>query len=479
MQAARARVASGTRILRDSEQTDVPAIDWLGGVGADAAGSAELRAEGLLAANAGALRALGLEATVARVGGEPVVRFHADTRVGAVPLLSPVSGRLDFGVVVRPRFDWDAVGQLLHAAGMRCLPRMLPFPALPHSERSVPSWVIASMVVARLEALLALQVRRFRARDEEVPAPRGGVDWERYVAQGLAQCRPMAIPCRFPDLDDDERLRGAIHWTALRQRDGLLSQRALAPVARELLDRFDRILARVAGAAPVRPGRGARDAWESEPLRSRLFREGVEAIGWVVDERGLAGLSETTGLAWQLPMEACFEAGVEAAAERCARLVGGTVESGRTARARAPLDWTPRGAGSLRALIPDVRVRTSEVSLVVDAKYKPHAEQIARFGWDGVPETVRERHRADVHQVLAYAALEGRARVTACLAYPASPDAWPALVERGRDEMRATLRAEGREVELVLLAAPLDGDGEALARRLEALVRRSANAEPG
>ncbi len=466
-----ARVVGGTRVVRDSERTEIPALDWLGGAGADAVGNAEGRAEALLAANAGALRALGLEVDVGRVGGQPVLRVSAGTRVGAVPLLSPVSGRLDFGIVVRPRFDWGEVGQLLHAAGLRSVPEVLPFPALPHSERSVPSWVIASMVVARLEALLRTQSRRFRQREAEVPAPRGTVDWGRYVTHGLAQCRPMSVPCRFPDLDDDERLRGAIHWTALRQREGLLGQRSVAPVARALLDRCDRIIAQVSGTGPLRPGRGARDAWESEPMRSRLFREGVEAIGWTVDERGLAGLSETAGLSWQLPMEACFESLIEASAELAAPRVGGRVVSGRTARTRTALDWEPRGAGSLRALVPDVVVRTVETSLVIDAKYKPHAELIARLGWEGVTEVVRERHRADVHQVLAYAALEGRDRVTACLAYPTSPEAWPALVERGRDTMRATVRAEGREIQLVLLAVRLDGDVAELARRVEGLVR--------
>ena len=77
----------------------------------------------------------------------------------------------------------------------------------------------------RLEALLRMQTRRFRSKEAELAAPRGTVDWGRYAREGLARCRPMAVPCRFPDLDDDQRLRGAIHWTALRQREGLLAQR--------------------------------------------------------------------------------------------------------------------------------------------------------------------------------------------------------------------------------------------------------------
>jgi hypothetical protein len=97
--------------------------------------------------------------------------------------------------------------------------------------------------------------------------------------------------------------------------------------------------------------------------------------------------------------------------------------------------------------VPDVVLRTAEASVVLDAKYKPHAELIARHGWDGVAEVVRERHRADVHQVLAYAALEDRPSVRACLVYPASPEGWDGLVARGRETMRATVRSQERHRE--------------------------------
>ncbi len=452
---------------------------WLGGDGADPLRNAERRAEGLIEANLGAFRALDVRADLTRRRGEPFVRIETGTTVGAVPLLSPISGRLDYGLCVRPRFDWDAVGLILAAAGMRCIPALLPFPALPQSERTVPPWVLASVVLARVESLLDSQRRRFRWCSADLPAPRGTVRWDQYVQSGLAAGNPLAVPCTFPDLDDDERLLSAIRWVLIRQRGALLAQRGASIIAQRLLNDCERLLVRVSGVPPMAPSRSTRAAWDSEPMRSKLFREGVEAIGWTVDERGLAGLSDTTGLAWRLPMEQLFEAVVEAASERCARRIGAQVRVGRTEQTRMTLRWSPPGSGSLRSLAPDVLMRREGLAVVVDAKYKPHAELIARQGWDSVSASVRESHRADIHQVLAYSSTEGAARVVACLAYPVHPSLFPSLIDRGRAAMRTTIRHEGRCVDLVLLAFPLNGDLEFASKHLEVAVCEAiANGSP-
>lgn len=57
--------------------------------------------------------------------------IHAGTRIGAIPLISPTSGRHDYGLVVRPRFDWPGIGPILGATGWRVIPAPLSMPLLP------------------------------------------------------------------------------------------------------------------------------------------------------------------------------------------------------------------------------------------------------------------------------------------------------------------------------------------------------------
>lgn len=449
-----ARLASGTRAVQDSSEQFVPAEGWL----APDEAAAERLAEQIVRANEGVFRDMGVLAVPTRRKGTPGLRIETSTRIGAVPLLSPLTSRPDFGLVVEPRFTWASAGDMLAGTGFRVVPELLPLPDPPQSERRIPPWVLSSVVLKRVTALLDSLQRRFTMSVADLRFPRGHVDWSRYASTRFPTGHPLEVPCHFPDLRDDEELRAAIHWVVRRHRDALLGQRSHGLVVRHLLALCELLLARLAATQPRLPAPPARRAWSAGALLSRVFREGIQAIDWTAEERGLAGLSDLAGLAWRMDMEVFFEAWVEALAEHAARRTGASLRVGRREQTRVSLEWRPSSAGSQRALIPDVVLRRADVVLVFDAKYKRHAEQIDRMGWQNASAETREAHRNDVLQVLAYSTLFDGARVVACLVYPASAATWDGLVARRRTVVRARVPAGARTVELALLAVPLRGE---------------------
>jgi hypothetical protein len=362
---------------------------------------------------------------------------------------------------------------MLAGTGFKILPELLPVPELPQSERRVPPWVLSSVVLTRLATLLNALQRRFEISTSDLRAPRGNVDWEAYGSR-LARGRPLDVPCTYPDLRDDESLRAAIHRVARRHREARLGQARGGLVVRKLLAVCDVILAHVATTPPRMPSLRARQQWAERTLVARVFREGIQAISWTVDERGLAGLSDLAGLSWRMEMEVFFEAWVEAIAEGFAPRAGARLRSGRRAETKVPLDWTPPSAGSQRSLVPDVVLERDDVVLVIDAKYKRHAEEIGRLGWSNTSDDVREQHRNDVLQALAYSTLFEAPRVVACLAYPATLSTWITLAERGRAWSRAKVRSTTRTVELALVAVPLSGEREVAGRAFEELLSTAA-----
>jgi hypothetical protein len=466
-----ARVDSGTRQLPDCSRRFVPAQDWLGGQGADARGNAERRAEDLVRGNRGLLADFHVEAEVGRVRGEPGLHLKTGARVGALPLRSPVSGRVDFGLMIRPRFPWSGVGDLLATTGFRVVPELLPLPEMPQSERRIPPWVLASVVLQRLERLLDASARRFTTAEADRSAPHGQVDWTLYATRRLPVGQALRVPCRYPDLRDDEQLRAAVHWAVRRHRESLLAAPAGGRVVRDLIAVCERLIVRLAGTPPLPPDARQRAAWRRLPFVPRVFSEGLQAIDWTVDERGLAGLSELAGLSWRLNMEVFFEAWVEALAARVASRVGAVVRSGRQEQTRVPLDWEPAWAGSQRSLLPDVVLARDDVVVVLDAKYKQHAADIDRLGWSQVGETLRQRHRADLLQALAYSTLYDAPRVVALLVYPCGVERWRELNARKRVLLRARARVSPRTVEIGLLSVPLGGSTEGIERTLETVVR--------
>jgi hypothetical protein len=98
-----------------------------------------------------------------------------------------------------------------------------------------------------------------------------------------------------------------------------------------------------------------------------------------------------------------------------------------------------------------VAARAAEV---IDAKYKGHLADLDDDGWHRFTDQARDLHRADVHQILAYAALYDAEEITATLAYPLRRSTWDILSARGRDISRADLLHGGRRISLTLRGLP-------------------------
>jgi len=389
-----------------------------------------------------------------------------------VPLASPTTARMDFGLVIKPRFEWAGLGLMLSEMGWRITPSPLTMPLLPRSEREIPAWVLSSMVLARVQALLDQLSRRFEVIDEVRPAPRGAVDWTSYATRYATRGQFLQVPCRFPDLRDDRELRGAIRFVLGKQMRALEGQRTHGAFVVRLIDLCGALLERVRDAAPRTPSPREFESWMRGNLTSETYRAGIQAMSWTVEDRGLAGLSDLQGLPWAMPMEQFFEAWSETVLAVVARRIGGSVLAGRLRQTVRPLVWEPPYLGSQKSLIPDLVLERGDTTVIIDAKYKEHWEEMQERPWAQLEAELRERHRADLLQVLAYANLAVTPRIIVCLAYPCSKRTWQSLRDRERLFHRATLQAGDRQVTLLLTAFPMGQDAASIGETLAAEVAR-------
>lgn len=424
--------------------------------------------EPFLAANREALARLDLRPEIATGRAGAALRLVPGVRLGAVPLQSAVTRRVALGVVVRSRFEWEGLGRVLGGVAFRVEPEVGGAALVPGSAREVPPWILAGPVLARLAEVLRHASRRFELSRELRTRPRGTVDWGDYARCSLPSGAWQRFRCTFPDLSDDWTLFSAMRWTTLRLRREL-ERSGDAPIGRALLDEASLLLHRLGPGPEVRPAVGAL-ATSPDALRSGWLTAAWEAMGWVADERGLGGEQSLDGLPWSLRADALWEAWVEAWLADVARRLGAELLSGRRGETRRALAWSGRPR-TLAHLVPDFALVTPEHWVFVDAKYKPHLLDVRRLGWDGVSPELREAHRADVHQALAYAALSAAPRVDTALVYPvptgtASPT-----------PSSADLPVGSRRGRLVLAGLPFGFSGaaerEASTAALERLLRSS------
>ena len=215
------------------------------------------------------------------------------------------------------------------------------------------------------------------------------------------------------------------------------------------------LLERVRDVPALQPSPKTLSSWLRGNLGTAVFRDGIQAVEWTVDDRGLAGLGDLQGLPWILPMDLFFEAWVETVARRLAGRTGGVIKTGRQRETVTPLGWSPPYLGSQRYLLPDIILEREQETIIFDAKYKNHWEELSREGWPGLDKELQERHRSDLLQVLAYSTISANKRVVCCLAYPCRSQTWHSLLQRRRSFHKASVRAGTRRVDLILTAVPM------------------------
>ena len=254
---------------------------------------------------------------------------------------------------------------------------------MPGSAREVPSWLIAGPVIRRLEDFLSRRRATFVPRREVRASPRGRVDWGEWATRKVPTGQWTSLPCEFSDLADDPDLMAAVRWTLARLADNL-QPFATIGVGRNLTERVR------AMQADVGTGLQRRPAFALERVLEPYVANALEAMGWVADERGLGGARALDGLAWDLEVSAVWEALVRAFAGLLAPQLG--LRPPGLGEARRPLRWQGSVA-SMGALAPDVGLLGGERVVWLDAKYKAHLSLLARHGWAGVSEAVRDAHR--------------------------------------------------------------------------------------
>lgn len=388
-------------------------------------------------------------------GNDVYLLIQAGGAVGAIPLVSPTSARTDFGLVVQPRFPWAGIGPMLAEMGWRLSPTPLRLPLLHRSERRVPLWVLSSMILIRLRALLDSLHRRFELVEGALRAPRGTVRWAEYATRSIPNANFLSIPCTFPDLRDDRLLKGAIRHAVERQLRALETQREHGSFVHRLIEVGQELLRRVQNVPRYVPSPTVLATWLQRPMRTEQMFDGIRAIEWTVEERGLAGSSDLEGVPWVMPMDRFFEAWVETIFRVIALRTGGKLLVGRKRETIHPISWEPSYLGSQKSLAPDILLEWDSTTLVIDAKYKRHWEEIERHSWRDAEELVREQHRQDLFQVLAYSNLARTPRIVACLAYPCSLQSWESLCQRRRLIHRAEISVGTRSLLLWLIAVPM------------------------
>ena len=277
---------------------------------------------------------------------------------------------------------------------------------VPGSAKEIPPWVLAGPIIERISNLLRNINRGFNIVKETRESPRGKILWQEYITQSYVHGKLNKIPCMYPDLNQNDRLRSYIKWALDRVRVSLATVKGYDATTENLLGKIDYLLNFLRDIKIIIPTTNTiEQIIRDNTIPSLQFLQGLQAITWVREERGLAGRREPDGLAWKIQMSELFEKWVEAIVSIWARKMGGDVTTMRKDTSRVAILWQNQSIKSLSNLIPDIVVTTYDTVYIIDAKYKKLYEELDDQNWRELSHELQEDHRHDLHQVFAYASL--------------------------------------------------------------------------
>ena len=400
---------------------------------------------------------------------EVLLTIETHDIIGAFPLRSPTSGMWKHYMMIHPRQGWDSFGVMLSSMGMKQSPTLEPLPIHPYSSRDIPTWVIASIVITRLEDLFKDLARKFHDKREYLSTPKGRIAWSEYITKQLPKMKILDIPCDVSVIQDNRELMAYIRYTLNKIQENLLNVKSASPIVSLLLSRIDRLIRFVREFLPERPPVGKLNPiLFGKNMPSERFLNGLQAIEWTNEDRGFAGDNEFEGLAWSLNINDFFEAYVETIAERVALLGGGVLKVGRRYQTSIDISWEKEQGIAQKHLRPDFVIEREDETIILDAKYKGYWQLLDRYSWrhggSSQVEEARESFRSDMLQVLAYSTCFNSSRVKVCLVYPCMKDEYIALMESNDLHQKAFVGE--RNVEIIRTLVPMTGEVEQTAHEL-------------
>lgn len=399
--------------------------------------------------------------------------MHSKTTIGALPLLSPTTFKPDYSLIISPRFGWSGIGSVLGQTGWKILPKILDLPALNISEKNIPPWVLSSIILWRIKAMLSDLDKKFEIQTRDLSSPKGSVDWNKYASNRITNGKFTEVPCTFPELNYNSELKSAIHYALIKQLQSLSTQRKNGFYVLQLIEICLTLIDKVKKYLPIKPNQLFYHRYLKNPLKSEIFRKGITAIEWTTADKGLAGIGDLNGLPWMMSMELFYEAWLETVVEKLSTIIGGIIKTGRKRETITPLSWDPPFLGSQKFILPDIILVKDSWTIIFDAKYKDHWEELNFSSWQYLEAEIKERHRNDILQILAYSSLSNSSNIICCLVYPCKLSTWTSLQKRNRAYHNASITIDDRKIRLILTAIPMEITTEKAAEFLKSFLLNS------
>lgn len=348
---------------------------------------------------------LGIEAKIEGSDVNASIFFKTSEFIGTIPLRAPDTGKQIGDFVVSPRFTrtnrFEEYVEILDLLGDEISPEFID--SLPLASKRAfrpPLYLEAVKFISALEKLVKQHWRKFDNKEIQSYQPSGQVNWNKYANQSFKVEQRLVYPTRKNFLSEFHSEFSEIRFVYDLCKSELLSSNTPISIRTPISKRISFLDERLYFHKPK--------------ITSKIKIKNADGV--IIKEakqiaNRILNFNLIEGTAWRVDFADVFEKFIQHIFKEVAKSIGGNFVPNLkiNSNSRTKFKW------SLKNLEPDGVLIKDELVFFIDAKYKSHL-----YNKYDQSEILKEEHRKDLHQILAYSSFNNADHKVGFLCYPSS-----------------------------------------------------------
>ena len=331
--------------------------------------------------------------------------FRTSNYVGTVPLRSPDTGKQIGDFVVVPRYSakdrYEDYIEILNLLGNEISPEITDsLPLASGRNFRPPMYLEASKFIGAIEALIKQPWRKFDRLEKNSHEPVGQINWNKYIANEYKVEHRLLFPVGKNILSELHKEYSQIRYVFEICKNELMSANTPLRVKLKFKPKLDVIEDKLYLHQPAITS-SISERFSDSPAVRQAKKQANKILSFNLAE----------GTAWRVDFSDVFEKFTQHIFKEVAKELGGRFISNYKFKGYS----SRRNPWELSHLEPDGILKKDAQLIFIDAKYKSHLYN--KFSVGG---TLKDEHRHDLHQILAYASFSAAELKFGMLCYPSS-----------------------------------------------------------
>lgn len=356
-----------------------------------------------IAYNAEQFKFLGVQPYIIGSDQTTSLAFRSSGFVGSIPLRASDTGKQIGDFVVMPRFTgrdrFEDYIEILNLLGTEISPEVIDsLPLVSGKNFRPPLYLEAVKFIKSLEMLTLRPWRKFDNVEKVSHQPAGQVNWKKYINNEFKVENRLQFPVRSNVLSEFHREYAEIRYVFDICKSELLSANTPQRIKNTLRNRLSFLDERLYHHKP-KSTNNITIRFSDQPTVKACKEQANRILNF--------NLVDST--AWRVDFSDVFEKFVQYIFKEAAKETGGRVYANFKFRSRTSKDY----AWELKHIEPDAIFQKENLLVFIDAKYKSNL-----YNKFDQSEILKEEHRRDLHQIMAYSSFSRTDTKYGFLCYP-------------------------------------------------------------